>query len=54
MDDQPKTRLICRRCGARMKLVRQLLWLDRRLPLLFLCIDCGHVEMVEWPEPEGE
>jgi hypothetical protein len=56
MDDQPKTRLICRRCAARMKLVRQLSWLDHRLPaiLLFQCIDCGHVDMVEWPESEGE
>jgi hypothetical protein len=32
MDDQPKTRLICRRCAARMKLARQLPWLDHRLP----------------------
>ena len=56
MDDQPKTRLICRRCAARMKLARQLPWLDHKLPaiLLFQCIDCGHVDMVEWPEPEGE
>ena len=56
MDDQPKTRLICRRCAARMKLARQVPWLDHRLPavLLFHCIDCGHVDMVEWPESEGE
>jgi hypothetical protein len=56
MDDQPKTRLICRRCAARMKLARQLPWLDHRHPadLLFQCIDCGHVDMVEWPESVGE
>ena len=56
MDDQPKTRLICRRCAARMKLARQLPWLDHKLPaiLLFQCIDCGHVDMVEWPESAGE
>ena len=56
MDDQPKTRLICRRCGARMKLARQLPWLDHRLPavLLFQGIDCGHVDMIEWPESAGE
>jgi hypothetical protein len=55
MDDRPKTRLICR-CGARMKLARQRPWLDHRLPaiLLFQCTDCGHVDMVEWPESEGE
>jgi hypothetical protein len=30
--------------------------LDHRLPavLLFQCIDCGHVDMVEWPESQGE
>ena len=55
MDDQPKTRLTCRRCAARMKLARQLPWLDHSLPavLLFQCIDCGHVDMVEWPESDG-
>ena len=56
MDDQPKTRLICSRCAARMKLARQLPWLDHRLlaVLLFQCIDCGHVDMVEWPESDEE
>jgi hypothetical protein len=52
MDDQPKTRLICRRCAARVKLAGNL---NHTSPvLLFQCIDCGHVDMVEWPEPEGE
>jgi hypothetical protein len=39
-----------------MKLARQLPWLDHRLPaiMLFQCIDCGHVDMVEWPEPERD
>jgi hypothetical protein len=51
-----QTRLTCSRCAARMKLARQVPWLDHRLPavLLFHCIDCGHVDMVEWPESEGE
>jgi hypothetical protein len=51
-----QTRLTCSRCAARMKLARQAPWLDHRLPavLLFHCIDCGHVDMVEWPESEGE
>ena len=54
-DNEPKTRLICRRCGARTKLARQLPWIDHRLPAvpLFQCIDWGHVDLVEWPEPEG-
>ena len=49
------TRLICRRCGARTKLARQLPWIDHRLPAvpLFQCIDWGHVDLFEWPEPEG-
>jgi hypothetical protein len=34
MDDQPKTRLICRRCAARMKLARPLPWLDHGLPAI--------------------
>ena len=49
------TRLICRRCGARTKLARQLPWIDHRFPVvpLFQCIDWGHVDLFEWPEPEG-
>jgi hypothetical protein len=31
-DNEPKTRLICRRCGARTKLARQLPWIDPRSP----------------------
>lgn len=31
-DNEPKTRLICRRCGARTKLARQLPWIDHKLP----------------------
>ena len=29
---------------------------DHRLPaiLLFQCIECGHVDMVEWPESDEE
>ena len=54
-DNEPKTRLICRRCGARTKLARQLPWIDHKLPAvpLFQCIDWGHVDLFEWPEPEG-
>jgi len=39
-----------RRCGAHEA------QLDHRLPavLLFQCIDCGNVDMVEWPESAGE
>jgi hypothetical protein len=31
-------------------------WLDHRLPavLLFQCINCGHVDMVEWPKSDEE
>ena len=41
---------------GRMKLARQLPWLDHKLPaiLLFQCIDCGHVDMVEWPASDEE
>jgi hypothetical protein len=42
MDDQLKTRLICRRCGARMKLARQLPWLDHRLPAVRRLRTCRH------------
>ena len=49
MDDQPKTRLICRRCAARMKLARQLPWLDHRLPaiLLFSASTAGMSTLIE-------
>ena len=46
----------CRHCGARMKPVRELPWLGRQLPAIRLlqCAGCGHVDMIEWPDPEGE
>jgi len=46
----------CRYCGARMKPVRELPWLGRQLPAIRLlqCAGCGHVDMIEWPDPRGE
>ena len=40
-----------RRCAAHE--ARAGLWLDRETPaiLLFQCIDCGHVDMIEVAEP---
>ena len=56
MDDQPKTRLICSRCAARMKLARQLSWLDHRLPAV-LCFSASTADMSTWssgPSPRAK
>ena len=55
MEAKRQIRLICRHCGAQMRLAREMPWLSRGLPAvqLFQCGDCGHVDMVEWPDPEN-
>ena len=56
MDDQPKTRLICRRCAARMKLARQCPGSTTDSPR-FCCFSASTADMSTWssgPSPRAK
>ena len=48
MEAKRQIRLICRHCGAQMRLAREMPWVSRDLAAvqLFQCGDCGHVDML--------
>jgi hypothetical protein len=50
---EPGIELICRRCCALMRLAREIPGLGTKArPIrVFVCTDCGEVQMIEGPQP---